>query len=894
MLGWLPDWLVTRGGSAVALTAGLAVTGHGELAVGVAALAAGVGALEAGHTARRLGRRSRLELLPEVEFTPTGDDVSRVGRLLTGARPRGPFGWAWRSGGVRVRLEAEGGGDVHYTWEADAARSSALLTTARALSRVEVRPADPARPVAGVLAVRELRRSGRAIDTLAGLGEGTDALQIACRTLEELEAGQYGAVLVDLLPATSRHARRQRDRIRRAADLQLQAHAAGTGQRVRIDHQARALAQRLDPDTTLYRVQAFTVGVAETAREAAEIAVQLEAGFAQWTGSARWRRVHSVPAWRRYRAESGLFAPAWPGHVTAREVGAFLRPPTSANASTRVRRSLGALGRPPEVLVPYTGEPQQLPIGAVERRGRRVLLAVELVDDDRGPAAWFSYICGGAGSGKSSLALSQALHVALRTDSGLCFVDPHGDALTELEAFIAGTPAESRLVRVDLGGRGTSAAIPGLNLLDRTSYEWDGGDDWGSDQLLSRSLRDTMSRAMSWTERYNRVLGLVGRAALALAEIGRQVPEDAQPNIYTLERLLLDPGFRHAIAPMLGSASQRAWWGPDGGFEDTPRDVISGVLAMGDRLRNSPPLMALLGQSRATWRARQAMDDGHIVLVRPAEGMDRGLSATVLIEHLYSAAKSRADLPIAQRRPFWLFVDEAQIIDSSAGGVIAETAEELRKYGVRLVVMNQDPGRLSAATRAALGTNRTHMAAGAVRAAAAAYLAGELGGDIHPRAIAKLPNHRFVSTVKVGSVNSGAFVVGSVRPEDVFERRIPAGDLAAHEALRAAVEARTGALRPRVVAAELESLDGRILAALGVSDAPAAELAAATVDRAELPEDRKAAAQELVLGRGMSYAAAGRVLGVSVATIRRDIGRLDARGQTPRPHVLPDPEAGTA
>jgi len=196
--------------------------------------------------------------------------------------------------------------------------------------------------------------------------------------------------------------------------------------------------------------------------------------------------------------------------------------------------------------------------------------------------------------------------------------------------------------------------------------------------------------------------------------------------------------------------------------------------------------------------------------------------------------------------------------------------------------------------RAALGTNRTHMAAGAVRAAAAAYLAGELGGDIHPRAIAKLPNHRFVSTVKVGSVNSGAFVVGSVRPEDVFERRIPAGDLAAHEALRAAVEARTGALRRRVVAAELESLDGRILAALGVSDAPAAELAAATVDRAELPEDRKAAAQELVLGRGMSYAAAGRVLGVSVATIRRDIGRLDARGQTPRPHVLPDPEAGTA
>ena len=877
----LPDWLVTRGGAAAVTTATLA---HFDpaAAVGFGVVSAGLAAVEYGSTVGRLARRVRLELLPEAEFTPAPDDVARVGRLLTGARPRGPFGWAWRSGAVRVRLEAEGGGEVHYSWEAEGAREPALRTTARALARVELRPMVPLRP-AGVLVVRELRRAGRTIDTLAGLGEATDPLQIATRTLEELEAGQYGAVLVDLLPATARHARRQRDRIRRQADAIRQ--AEGLGHRVRGAHRARALAERLDPDTTLYRAQVFVLGVAPDRAEAGAIAAELEAGFAQWAGSAHWRRVHSIPAWRRHRAESGLFAPGRPSNITARELGAWLRPPTAANASVRVRRSLGALGRPPEVLVPYEGRPEQLPVGAVERRGRVELLAAVL-----GPEApWFSYICGAAGSGKSSIALVQALHVALRSDQGLCFVDPHGDVLAELEAFIAGTSAEARLVRIDLGGRGLGA-VPGLNLLDRTSYEWGDGDSWGSDQLLSRGLRDTMARSMNWTERYTRVLGLLGRAALALAEIGRQVPEDAQPNIYTLERLLLDPGFRLAVAPMLGSASQRAWWGPDGGFEDVPRDAIAAVLTMGDRLRSSPALTALLGQSRATWGARRAMDEGHIVLVRPCDGMDAGLSATLLIEHIYSAAKSRADLPPEQRRPFWLFVDEAQIIDSAAGGVLAASAEELRKYGVRLVVMNQDPGRLSQATRGALGTNRTHLATGPVRAAAAAYLSGELAGDVSPKAIAKLPNHRFVSSVKVGGVNSAPFLVRSVRAEDVFTRRIAAGEADAHEALRAAVGARTGALRPREVAEGLESLDGRILGALGVSE-PQTEPAADAVDRAELPQDRRQAAQELVFERGLSYAAAGRVLGVSVATIRRDIGRLDARGQAPRPHVLPAPGA---
>src|SRR5262249_19061097 len=148
---------------------------------------------------------------------------------------------------------------------------------------------------------------------------------------------------------------------------------------------------------------------------AAEIADQLAAGFGQWSGAARWRRVWSIPAWRRCRAESGLFAPRRASVVTAREVGAFLRPPTMANASVRVRRSLGALGRPPSILVPFTGDPDQMPVGAVERRGRPVMLAAVLrpTHPTAPPAPWFSYIVGGSGSGKSELAIVQALHIAL-------------------------------------------------------------------------------------------------------------------------------------------------------------------------------------------------------------------------------------------------------------------------------------------------------------------------------------------------------------------------------------------------------------------------------------------------------------------------------------------------
>jgi len=881
LTSWLPDWFWTRGGMTAVTLGAMGKWADPHLTAQAAAVAFGVSAVEYAHTMRRLRRRSLMELLPEPEFTPSPDDVARAGRLLTGARPRGlPLvpGWAWRSGAVRIRLEAASGEEVRYTWEAEEARRPALRTAARAYGAVEVRPAEALTP-GGAMAVRELRLAGRPGDMLAGLGEGSDPLQIATSTLEDLEAGEYGAVVLDILPASGRRQRRQRERIRRAIDAQVVAMGGqpgrGAGARVREMYRTRAAVGRLDPDSPLYRVQVFTIGRAEDGPErAAAIAAELEAGFAQWAGGAHWRRTH-LPGgwWRRYRLATGLFAPGRTSLVTGHEVGAWLRPPTAANASVRVRRSVGALSRPPRSLVPYAGEPDQVPIGAVEAQGGRLRMLAAVVREDD---PWFSYIVGRAGSGKTEMAIVQALHVALRTPQGFLFVDPHGDAVTKIEAFLAGTPAADRIVRIDLGGVGLSAN-PGLNLLDRQ-----GADDWGADQLLARGLRDTVAVAMHWSDRHVRVLALLSRAALALAELGRTLPGNLQPTIFQLESLLLDSGFRRAVAPLL-SDSQRAYWSDGGGYENTPREVISAVLLLGDRLRSSPALMALLGQPQTTWNARQAMDEGQIVLATTGGGMDGALAASLIVTHMYAAARSRADLPFDQRRPFWLFLDELQTFDGTAGGIVGASLEELRKYAIRIVAMNQDPSRLTPRTLAALATNRSHMAAGATRATAASWLSAELAGEVQPRAIARLPRRRFVSAVTVDGEQSAPFIVSTVRAEDVFRRAIPPGAEDAHQALRSAVEARTGALAPRAVVDTLEGLDGRILAALGLAEPePAGELP----DVDELPGDRQEAAQVLVFERHASYREAARRLGVSVATIRRDIGRLDAHGQVPRPHVL--------
>jgi len=92
---------------------------------------------------------------------------------------------------------------------------------------------------------------------------------------------------------------------------------------------------------------------------------------------------------------------------------------------------------------------------------------------------------------------------------------------------------------------------------------------------------------------------------------------------------------------------------------------------------------------------RGIMDQGKILLVN----LEKGYMGTdnvvyfgrLLLNGIFRHAISRADIPPAKRRPFYLFVDEFQNFSS---GDIGSAMSEARKYGLALILANQTLGQL--------------------------------------------------------------------------------------------------------------------------------------------------------------------------------------------------------
>jgi hypothetical protein len=165
------------------------------------------------------------------------------------------------------------------------------------------------------------------------------------------------------------------------------------------------------------------------------------------------------------------------------------------------------------------------------------------------------------------------------------------------------------------------------------------------------------------------------------------------------------------------------------------------------------------------------MDGGKIVLACPGAGGTRDrLIANLLLFDLLHAARGRAELAPEQRRPFWVFLDEVQSYDGAASGNLAALLEQSAKFGLRAVLLNQNPERLSPATLNALTTNRSHLLASTLNSHAAGLVTKEWGGQPSPKALTRLPRFHFVAQVTHKGALSAPFALGGIRIEDVFDK----------------------------------------------------------------------------------------------------------------------------
>ena len=772
-------------------------------------------------TRRALDHRVAMLAIPADSFDPSPESVVRFASGLSRSRRaiRGLLDAP--ASAVRLRLDADPAGKLRYGVELPAHARGALRAAIAAYHGVELRPMPepseegddaPVEPDHLEVARAELVLARASSEPLRAAGLDPDPLAGFARAIDGLDpgGGDEATICVDLLPITPGKRRRLRRRLlRRARRRQPStspgdelADLLGTGSRSRggappgelVERWVgrQALTRKLGTAEPLFEIQVLVrVASPVPGRAKAQLTGML-AAFDAFAGENHLRvsglRVPGVaflgsdlPGRRRRfdrRLASGLFRPARRRLVTASEVAGLLKPPSKRCPAPNVLRSGGVVPPPPRALPTFAGQAGLLPLGKVETETGERMVGVPLRD------TFFFYMSGRSRFGKTETAIGQFLHLA-RSGHGCLFLDPHLDAIERIKGYLTDEGLRERVVEVNLADPDRQPAWNLFAVAGRPSRRAAGQVD---------AVVDAFASALRWDEINARALNLTTQSAQAMVDLARRLPAELAPTIFEVPVLLSDEEWRGKVLPHVSAPVRRFFTER---FPLLAPEAVTPVTNLIDRLRAAPSTAALLGNPLATYDIRAAMDRGQIVLVCPGSGSGRDrLIANFVVFDALHAARSRADVPPERRREFYVWLDEVQIYDGASSGTLTALLEQVAKFGVRALLLNQNPERLSAATRDAVTTNRSHLVTTALNAKGAGLLARELGGELDTETLTRLPRFHSLASVTLDGEISRPFRLAGVPVEELFpdERHpecLPALDAAIDQSIDRAPVAET-------------------------------------------------------------------------------------------------------
>jgi len=339
---------------------------------------------------------------------------------------------------------------------------------------------------------------------------------------------------------------------------------------------------------------------------------------------------------------------------------------------------------------------------------RGIKRPVYINDDDR---RRHMYIIGKTGTGKTEL-LKDLIMQDIRAGKGICFMDPHGDAIEDLLTMIPPERAED-VIYFDPGD---SERPMGLNLLEAHTED--------QRHFVATSVINMMYKLF---DPYK--TGIVGprfehavRNAMltAMAEDGNTFVE--------VMRILTDARFVQDILPKVTDPIVRRYWtdqiAQTADFHKS--EVLDYIVSKFGRFVTNKMIRNIIGQSQSSFDFRRVMDEGKILFINLAKGKigeeNSNFLGLVLVPRILMAAMSRQDVPEDQRRDFFLYVDEFQ---NFATPDFAQILSEARKYRLNLTVANQFIGQVEEEVKNAVFGNVGSVICFRVGVTDASYLAHE-------------------------------------------------------------------------------------------------------------------------------------------------------------------------
>ncbi len=319
--------------------------------------------------------------------------------------------------------------------------------------------------------------------------------------------------------------------------------------------------------------------------------------------------------------------------------------------------------------------------GITNFRGRHLKFGIKRKDRGR-----HLYIIGQTGAGKSFLlqllTLSDIYH-----DQGFAIVDPHGDFATDIMKYIP----EHRLADViymNPADRNFPMAFNPMEISDPAMKDH-----------ISSELVGVLKRMFdSWGPRLEYILRYTLLALL----------DHPDSTMLDIPRMLTEKDFRKQVINNIKDPVVKSFWVTEFASwnEKFASEAVAPVLNKVGAFVANPLVRNIIGQKKSAFNIRQIMDESKILLVNLSRGQvgedNAAILGALMVTKIQLAAMSRADMPLEDRRPFYLYVDEFQNFATDSFAVILS---EARKYGLNLTVANQYVSQMPEVVRDAVFGN---------------------------------------------------------------------------------------------------------------------------------------------------------------------------------------------
>ncbi len=308
---------------------------------------------------------------------------------------------------------------------------------------------------------------------------------------------------------------------------------------------------------------------------------------------------------------------------------------------------------------------------------RNVKTPVYFSKKDRGR---HHYIIGKSGWGKSVF-IGYLARQDLWNGDGLCVIDPHGDLVEDIIAF---TPKERAKDMIIFDPADFERPM-GLNMLDIIATD-------PSLQAIEKD-RAALDATSIFIKMYGdeifgpRIQHYFRNGCLTLME-----DTDEGWTLIDVPRLFVDEGFMKYKTSKIKNVMVKAFWEHE--YAQTgdreKQEMIPFFSAKFGPFITNTTMRNIIGQTKSAFNLRRVMDDQKVLMVNLSKwrigDLNAQLLGLIMVSKINMAAMSRADMPEADRKDFYLYVDEFQ---NFATDTFGEILSEARKYRLALIMAHQ-------------------------------------------------------------------------------------------------------------------------------------------------------------------------------------------------------------